>query len=108
MLCAAGCANRQGQVTGWRLTVFYIRPKITILICAMLRALSTEVLSMSEFNRRTFLRNSLLVGGGLMLGMPALNLANAAEVQTLTLYSGQHEKPPRPLSMPSPRPPESR
>ena len=63
---------------------------------------------MSEFNRRTFLRNSLLVGGGLMLGMPALNLANAAEVQTLTLYSGQHEKPPRPLSMPSPRPPESR
>lgn len=47
---------------------------------------------MSDFNRRTFLRNSLLIGGGLMLGMPALNLANAAEVQTLTLYSGQHEK----------------
>lgn len=47
---------------------------------------------MSDFNRRTFLRNSLLVGGGLMLGMPALNLASAAQAQTLTLYSGQHEK----------------
>lgn len=47
---------------------------------------------MTDFNRRTFLRNSLLLGGGLALGMPALNLANAAEAQTLTLYSGQHEK----------------
>lgn len=47
---------------------------------------------MSNTSRRTFLRNSMALGGGLLLGMPVLHTARAASTTSLTLYSGQHEK----------------
>lgn len=47
---------------------------------------------MSDINRRTFLRNGLLLGGSFALSSSVLNFAQAAGSQSLTLYSGQHEK----------------
>lgn len=47
---------------------------------------------MLKYSRRLFLRDSAVIGSSLALGLPAMRMALAAESQTLTLYSGQHEK----------------
>jgi len=52
---------------------------------------------MPTFNRRTFLRNSLLLGGGLAVGLPSLRAVHA-RTRTLTLYSGQHERTTRAIT----------
>src|SRR5690625_2529310 len=47
---------------------------------------------MSKFSRRSFLQSSMILGGGALIGAPALQLVHAAGSETITLYSGQHPK----------------
>lgn len=47
---------------------------------------------MNTLNRRTFLRNGIMLGAAAAMGGPGLRLARAAESQTLTLYNGQHPR----------------